>query len=395
MSDLATQKSGSPKHVVISDIVSVSISGMSSPSPPPVYHPATEKPNSILKRDTLQRTEAFDQSPRFCKTNFQTSFVAREETPATKPSVDDPESRPVAGVQEGMHSSSAVQLPSETLPPPPSPPPSPPPPPAPPSSSSYTSLSSIRPQKVTLTVETGNSAAISRNTSSSESPEWPSPPEPLTPQTPVTPSAAGHISFDSDVIQRMLRSLPASPLDPETSKRDFGFTETCATPAFGVQHQDGSQTLGPPTAEGRRASRLARTKSLNVHDRSSVSKSLPRKQQSVDSYNSTAQTSNPGVGLRVGRGDRSERNHERGDRPRRFNKLALEKELRKRNKNIAATYPDSGICLTGDNAPSVTSQVSGRSEVSWRSGGSRPGESLSHACLTSVSVTLEMCHANL
>uniref|UniRef100_A0A8W8JLZ2 WH1 domain-containing protein n=1 Tax=Magallana gigas TaxID=29159 RepID=A0A8W8JLZ2_MAGGI len=55
--------------------------------------------------------------------------------------------------------------------------------------------------------------------SSSESPEWPSPPEPLTPMTPLTPDC--QVEFDSDVLKRMLQSLPVSPEDPNTM--DHGF----------------------------------------------------------------------------------------------------------------------------------------------------------------------------
>lgn len=41
-----------------------------------------------------------------------------------------------------------------------------------------------------------------------------------------------------------------------------------------------------------------------------------------------------------------------------FNKIALERELKKRNKNIAANYPDSGIVMSADNAPSLRSDGS-------------------------------------
>lgn len=45
--------------------------------------------------------------------------------------------------------------------------------------------------------------------SSSSSPEWPSPPEPLTPLTPLNPEV--NVDFDSDVLRKMLQSLPVSP----------------------------------------------------------------------------------------------------------------------------------------------------------------------------------------
>lgn len=45
--------------------------------------------------------------------------------------------------------------------------------------------------------------------SSSSSPEWPSPPEPLTPLTPLNPEV--NVDFDSNVLRRMLQSLPVSP----------------------------------------------------------------------------------------------------------------------------------------------------------------------------------------
>ncbi|CAG5118109.1 unnamed protein product, partial [Candidula unifasciata] len=43
-------------------------------------------------------------------------------------------------------------------------------------------------------------------------------------------------------------------------------------------------------------------------------------------------------------------------RPRMFNKIALERELKKRNKNISTNYPDSGIGMSSDNVPSSRSE---------------------------------------
>lgn len=54
--------------------------------------------------------------------------------------------------------------------------------------------------------------------SSSSSPEWPSPPEPLTPLTPLNPEV--HVEFDSDVLRRMLQSLPVSPEDSKGNNSD-------------------------------------------------------------------------------------------------------------------------------------------------------------------------------
>ena len=131
---------------------------------------------------------------------------------------------------------------------------SPPPPPPPPSTTSdlYPTSASCQ-KKSHLTVDTtlapgggvGAGGNASRHTSSSESPEWPSPPEPLTPQTPTTPLG---MEFDSDTIKRLLRSLPSSPIE----ECDLGF------------HDDPNLSR---QGQGRRSSQLARTKSLNTHDR--------------------------------------------------------------------------------------------------------------------------------
>ncbi|CAL1542685.1 unnamed protein product, partial [Lymnaea stagnalis] len=149
-------------------------------------------------------------------------------------------------------------------------------------------------------------------------PEWPSPPEPLTPQTPQTPNAPGQMSFDSDTIQKMLRSLPSSPIEKDyANDLDLGFHEEFNISDDSQQHQGQDRDGG-----SRRGSRLSRTKSLNVHDRNTKTGSNPRRQQSMDT---------PG-----GAGPQ-----QRSDpyKPRMFNKIALERELKKRNKNIAANYP--------------------------------------------------------
>ncbi|GFR87427.1 hypothetical protein ElyMa_006075700 [Elysia marginata] len=166
------------------------------------------------------------------------------------------------------------------------------------------------------------------------------------------------MSFDSDTIQRMLRSLPSSPLDIDTSDNlDQGFHEEDLDPG------GYSRTLPPPrlqgtesklaretptfqTADSRQVqppsetgsvqvekrgsggSRLFRTKSLTVHDRHSKA-DTNRRQQSVDTPYGPASAS----------GKTDPASHRR----RMFNKIALEKELKKRNRNMAANYPDSGI----------------------------------------------------
>ena len=257
VSELANQKSGSPKHVVISDIVSVSISGISSPSPPPVYNPNYEKPNSILKRDSsLPRNDSLDLPPvgkKQVRTQIQTSFVSDEQPP--KPQPQPQPQPPKASTPETETEIKIPEIPEilQTCPDSPPPPPprtdsdtdSPPfittPQPditfettsdspkttsespkttsdSPKTTSDSPKSASVKARKNTLTVDTGVLSPNSRHTSSSESPEWPSPPEPLTPQTPQTPNALGHISFDSDTIQRMLRSLPITPFETKVSQ---------------------------------------------------------------------------------------------------------------------------------------------------------------------------------
>ncbi|XP_055889576.1 protein still life, isoform SIF type 1-like isoform X3 [Biomphalaria glabrata] len=282
ISDLANQKSSSPKHVQISDIVSVNITGTSILNTPTVIHPCADKPNGILKRDNSVRNERTQQ--------IQISSFAGSED-ATLPL---------------RRAASPSALPEENP--------------------------DSRPPKATLRVDTSLAAPQSRSTSSSESPEWPSPPEPLTPQTPQTPNATSQMSFDSDTIQKMLRSLPSSPIDKDYSNDlDLGFHEE-------LNISDDGQ-LQPQDSNGRRGSRLSRTKSLTVHDRNTKTSSNPRRQQSMDT---------PGQPVSYQRSE--------GQKPRMFNKIALEKELKMRNKNIAANYPDSGIGMAVDSGASLRSE---------------------------------------
>ncbi|KAH9494654.1 hypothetical protein Btru_020443 [Bulinus truncatus] len=279
VSDMANQKSSSPKHVQISDIVSVNITGTSILNTPTVIHPCTDKPNGILKRDNSLRNDVGQWKPM--------------SEDATLP----------------LRRASNI---------------SPPLPPA--------ETSDSKPPKSTLRVDTSLAAPQSRSTSSSESPEWPSPPEPLTPQTPQTPNAPGQMSFDSDTIQKMLRSLPSSPIDKDyNNDLDLGFHEE-------LNISDDCQQQAQD-ANGRRGSRLSRTKSLNVHDRNTKASSNPRRQQSMDT---------PGQPVSFQRSE--------GHKPRMFNKIALEKELKMRNKNIAANYPDSGIGMAADSGASLRSE---------------------------------------
>ncbi|XP_012943429.2 sialidase [Aplysia californica] len=336
VSDLAQQKGSSPKHVVISDIVSVSISGVTSPSPPTVYNPNSDKLNGILKRDNSVRVDpvGFDQTDqKQVRGHFQTSFIAGDDS-TTNTSCDSTKIPQILRASSG------------SPPPPRDPSPPPPPPPPPPEENAP---SSSKGQKSTLTVDTSLTTPASRHTSSSESPEWPSPPEPLTPQTPQTPNAPGQMSFDSDTIQRMLRSLPSSPIAKDYDDEDMGFHEGTAS-SVDEHGQAKPGANGSSTANGRRGSKLSRTKSLNVHDRNSKPNNNPRRQQSVDSYNPANQPGGSAAGHRVD-----------VPKPRMFNKIALEKELKQRNKNIAASYPDSGIGMSADTAPSLRSEGSAKS----------------------------------
>nr|KAG5704026.1 hypothetical protein BaRGS_032115 [Batillaria attramentaria] len=194
-------------------------------------------------------------------------------------------------------------------------------------------------KKSHLTVDTtlapGNNN--SRHTSSSESPEWPSPPEPLTPQTPSTP--LGQMEFDSDTIKRLLRSLPSSPVGNDDY--DHGF------------HDDPSLE---GQGQGRRNSSLARTKSLNTHDRQTTKGSAAVRGRVTHQHT----VAGPVV-CKAG---------ELHFKSRMFNKVALEEELRKRNRCVAAaavaaasqgSYPDSGIGMPGEVAGSLPSESSGKS----------------------------------
>ncbi|XP_048240466.1 protein still life, isoform SIF type 1-like isoform X4 [Haliotis rufescens] len=178
-------------------------------------------------------------------------------------------------------------------------------------------------QGARLTVDTSAPGA-SRNTSSSESPEWPSPPEPLTPQTPLTPLY--NMEFDSDTIQRMLRSLPASPVE----KDDQGF------------HDDPNFHDGPDHQGSRRMSGLTRTKSLNVHDRNSrlSMRTKPMPEEPIH----IPVTKLPEV-----------------PKSKQLAKILIEQELLLRNQCAASTYPDSGIGgMAGETSGSLMSEDSGR-----------------------------------
>ena len=163
---------------------------------------------------------------------------------------------------------------------------------------------------------------VSRSTlsaSSSESPEWPSPPEPLTPMTPLTPDC--HVEFDSDVLKRMLQSLPVSPEDPSTMDTRL--------------HDDAS--VSPKSKK----SGLARAKSLNTHDR--VKKQKNEGSKKTDSSRQSSFFNN--------------NNNSRS----RQTRLLVEQELRLRDKCVrdsygTESYPDSGIGgMSVENAGSVWS----------------------------------------
>ncbi|CAG5121637.1 unnamed protein product, partial [Candidula unifasciata] len=294
ISDMANQKSSSPKHVQISDIVSVNITDISSSCvPPTIINTSMDKPNGILKRDNSVRSDKIVQPEQSLLQTFAVGHQLEtvcETTPTT---------------------SSPPPLPEEPV---------------------------VKHPKATLRVDTSITTPQSRNTSSSESPEWPSPPEPLTPQTPQTPNAPGQISFDSDTIQKMLRSLPSSPMDSDfPDDADLGFHEEySASDDSHTKHPQNDQQLQLPRQNGRRGNRLSRTKSLTVHDRNTKANSNPRRQQSMDTPEASGA-----------------RHKVETTRPRRFNKIALERELKKRNKIIAANYPDSGLGVSTDTSSSI------------------------------------------
>lgn len=117
-------------------------------------------------------------------------------------------------------------------------------------------------------------------------------------------------------------------------------------------------------ADERRGSRLSRTKSLNVYDRSLSKMSVANtRQRSVDSSVVMGVAgAGAAVGGASGGGATGLKKVPTGHpKPRKFNKIALERELKQRNKNIAANYPDSGIGMAGDGAMSLKSDPSFRS----------------------------------
>ncbi|XP_041354996.1 protein still life, isoforms C/SIF type 2-like isoform X2 [Gigantopelta aegis] len=172
--------------------------------------------------------------------------------------------------------------------------------------------------------------SASRHTSSSESPEWPSPPEPLTPQTPLTPLYTNTM-FDSDAIQRMLRSLPASPVD----KEDLGFHDD---PGCDGTNHNGNCRSGS----------LSRTKSLNTHDR------CTRPSQS-SRHKPLAVTEETGMStVRMADLPKS----------RQLTKVLVEQELLRKNQCAQSSYPDSGIGgMMGETSGSLLSGDSGTAQL--------------------------------
>ncbi|XP_061171231.1 protein still life, isoform SIF type 1-like isoform X4 [Saccostrea echinata] len=158
--------------------------------------------------------------------------------------------------------------------------------------------------------------------SSSESPEWPSPPEPLTPMTPLTPEC--QVEFDSNVLKRMLQSLPVSPEDPNM---DNGYRDD------------------PPVSPNSKSTKsgLGRTKSLNTHDR-------VKKQQNGNQ-----------VAKKVDQGRPSRFFNNNNNSKSRQTRLLIEEELKLRDRCVrdsygAESYPDSGIGgMSVENAGSVWS----------------------------------------
>ncbi|PVD27952.1 hypothetical protein C0Q70_10528 [Pomacea canaliculata] len=291
IAEITAQKLESPKRVVISDV----ITGSRTSSPVSVTQ---EKPNGILKKDTSLGERMFPPPLDRC-----VSMDADRSQQANNV-CDGTTELDAADGAEGRDTSLSL------------------------SSASQAS------KKSHLTVDTTFTAGNSQHTSSSSSPEWPSPPEPLTPQTPSTP--LGHMEFDSDTIKRLLRSFPSSPVDKEDY--DLGF------------HDDPS--LQDPSSI--RRAQLARTKSLNTHDRPPA-----RGGNSGRGRLQREQTVGSAVVCKAGELHRS----------RMFNKVALEEELRKRNRCAAAaavcsykgSYPDSGIGIPGEVCGSLPSEGSCRS----------------------------------
>ncbi|XP_076466563.1 protein still life, isoform SIF type 1-like isoform X2 [Babylonia areolata] len=321
ISDITAQKIESPKRVVIGDVITASRT--SSPVPGMAAH--HEKPNGILKKESSGDRGGGLLPPG------EKHLLQPHPHHHPHPTL----SRCVS--MDAERSQQVVDLP----------PPPPPPPAAAPEDSLHPhhhhhlspSPSPTQKKSHHLSVDTfpsgnnnSNNSNNSRHTSSSESPEWPSPPEPLTPQTPTTP--LGHMEFDSDTIKRLLRSLPSSPIDKEDL--DLGF------------HDDPSLAGGK--GQGRRASQLSRTKSLNTHDR------VPAK----GSNSVRSRQSHVVVGPVVCKAGEVQRS-------KMFNKVALEEELRKRNRCAKAAaasqhnYPDSGIGIAAETAPSIPSESSGKS----------------------------------
>ncbi|GFO26350.1 fam-a protein [Plakobranchus ocellatus] len=346
--------SSSPKHVQISDIVSVNITGDSplSTNNFPAPNPNLDKPNGILKRDNSFRRDRDSPATGILAASAAATLSQADDGNFFTVSVPQVQTTSFVAGDDGSTSRESSATPP--LPPPP-----------PPIVEDFSEPHHPSPSRKNnnLRVDISNTSTLSpnihKNSSSSESPEWPSPPEPLTPQTPQTPNAgaAAHMSFDSDTIQRMLRSLPSSPLDRDnTDNLDQGFHEDELDPGYSqifphtlprygenpkqFTHPDTDPSTQlteasrrpqePPSDPESQAERrsgvgrgLFRTKSLTVHDRHNKLASNPRRQQTIDTPYASASSAS--------------------HKPRMFNKIALEKELKKRNRNIAANYPDSGI----------------------------------------------------
>ncbi|XP_050393235.1 protein still life, isoform SIF type 1 isoform X3 [Patella vulgata] len=188
-----------------------------------------------------------------------------------------------------------------------------------------------------LTVDTNISVSGgSRHTSSSESPEWPSPPEPLTPITPLNPEY--DIQFDSITIQKMLRSLPSSPVEKD---RDMGF------------HDESVDSVGY-NGSRRRSSGLSRTRSLNVHDRNNKP-AVPVRHRTTQI---TLPETSPYVSTQALQAIHAPKS-------KLLTKVLVEQELLLRNQCAQHSYPDSGIGgMTCDTSGSLLSEDSNKSEVS-------------------------------
>ncbi|CAH1798643.1 unnamed protein product [Owenia fusiformis] len=176
------------------------------------------------------------------------------------------------------------------------------------------------------------------NSHSSSSPDWPLPPEPLTPTTPKNPVCVA--SFDSGTLERMLRSLPASPRKG-TQQQVFSFnninnTNTTNTPMkqnippsdISSDNNDTDEEDGACDVEGDYYDNVEIHKMLNKpiipddHIQEPLKRLSPRFHQE-DTYIQNVQQD-----------------------PRLVNKQNrenIEYELHLRNQCVRDSYPDSGI----------------------------------------------------